>query len=266
MGNTFPDRRTVGTAILVVLSVLLAGVAPVTGAATATPSDLGPESPAAVNDTTNDTATATDAAACDPGEGEPHLQMADLHTSEDTIDKESPGSIAGEVVTDGTNECPVKIQLTLNIPNNMYIQGTSDVMSGGSGVVTATFVVQPGDAQSIRAEVYGTEVGEHTVKADITYWPVDHKDMAKEMDGKMLTFTVEEPNEAPDGEKTATAGAGATQADDCTGPLSFLCGVPLVNGLLGIVGMTVAGLLVLVGIAINRDHIHNVAVKLTKGK
>ncbi len=182
--------------------------------------------------TTETTTTPTESPECTPSQ-EPKLQVADLHTSDSVIEKGSPGRISGSIVLDVTMECPVMVQLTLNIPNNMYIQGESDVQSGGGGVITSTFIVEPGEAKDIAATVYGTELGQHTIVADITYFPVGHEEMAREIDGLSMTFTVEDPVEP----NTET---GSTQ----TG----ISGLPsTLQWLLGIVTVVVFGLLIVAG-------------------
>lgn len=247
MTVSITNRSIVVAVVLIAMSLTAAGAAPAVSA-----------HENATDTSTAASTTATESTeACTPAQGAPVMQVVDLHTREDTISANSPGQISGEFVTDGTNNCAVKVQITLNVPNNVYIQSTGDVMSGGSGLVTATFVVEPGNAKSIRAEVFGTEVGQHTVTADITYWPVGHKDMAKEQDGMMLTFTVDEPN-------SPTPAGGGSNGDECTGTLAFLCGIPLQNGLFGLISVTLIGLLLIVGIAVSRDHVHNVKTILKR--
>jgi len=174
----------------------------------------------------NETNTSTQSGTqeCNPS-SPPQLQQADLHTADEVIKEGSPGQISGSIVLDATAECPVRVQLTMNVPNNMYIEGSSDISSGGGGLITNTFTVHPGEAKDLAAEVYGTETGQHSVVTDITYFPVENKDMSREIDGMMMTFTVEEP--------TTSDGEGGDFPST-------------VQWLLGIVTITVIGLIAVV--------------------
>jgi len=234
-------RNIIMAAVLVVL--LVGATAPAT---------------AMIQSENNTTSTATETPmptasptleGCDPGENPTPLQQADLHTSDETIAQGDPGVIEGAIVQDITAECPVRVQITMNVPNNMYIEGGRDVQSGGGGIITSTFTVQPGEAKDIAADVYGTETGEHTVITDITYFPVGHKDMAREIDGLTLSFTVEEPVEAPDSGSSSDGDSrnqerNTPQDDTTTLDDNFPLTLPW---LLGIVTITVVGLIVVVG-------------------
>jgi|GEM_PF-3604677 len=147
--------------------------------------------------------TTTTAHSC----GSPDLQQARLYTDDPTVKKDNPGVIAGTIVSDVTNNCDIVVQLTLTVPNGMYIQGSGDVGSGGAGVITNTFTVKPGQSKSLRATVYSNNIGDKTVTADITYFPEGEKDKAKELDGQMLEFSVREKT-MPD-DTTATTGTTA---------------------------------------------------------
>jgi hypothetical protein len=70
----------------------------------------------------------------------------------------------------------------------MEVTGSSDVLSGGAGMVSGSFVVDD-------ATGYGTSTGDHTVTADIEYWPQGHEELAQSLDGLRFTFQVESPSE-----------------------------------------------------------------------
>lgn len=225
--------------IMAVLMVLVAGAivpATVTAQSTNTTTSTPTETPMPTPSPTPK--------GCDPGENPTPLQQADLHTSEETIAKGDPGVIEGAIVQDISANCPVQVQITMNVPNNMYIEGQRDVQSGGGGIVTSTFTVQPGEAKDIAADVYGTETGEHAVITDITYFPVGHRDMAREIDGLTLSFTVEEPAE-PQSSSTSASSPTPAETPDTPGPEPPE--IPVMYWLLGIITITVVGLLVVVG-------------------
>lgn len=200
--------------------------------------------------TTTATPTPTPTAApqsetCEPRPGGPKLQQARLYSPEPTITGDQHGQIAGSIVVGVQNECPVVVQLTLTVPSGMYVAGSGDLSSGGGGVVTSTFVIQPGETKSLRAEVYSNSLGEKTVTSDITYYPQGHKEMAREIDGQMLNFDVQEKNMPDDREETPTKTETGGDAPGSGGD-----GPGIVQWLLGLVGVTQVGLLLLVGMGL----------------
>ncbi|MFD1513437.1 hypothetical protein [Halomarina rubra] len=108
----------------------------------------------------------------------------------------------------------MEVVITLSVPNGMQITGASDTFSSGAGMATARFTVNPGAGiKDIRANVYSSNAGQRTVTADITYWPVGHKDMAKEMDGIALSYNVEEPTTPTAEENAALEEPAATESN-----------------------------------------------------
>jgi len=124
---------------------------------------------------------------------EADIDQFDLHTADSVIDgADDPGRIGVTAVTSITNECPVTVQVTFDIPNNMYYQGTS-AGSSGQGLQTEVFEVQPGDTASFTTELYANQPGEHTVTASIEYFPEDQPEVARTLDNLMLSFDVQDP-------------------------------------------------------------------------
>jgi hypothetical protein len=201
-----PDSKT----ILALVAVLLATTAMVSGAAVA---DTAPALAQENTTTATATATATDTAtptpkACEPSSDEPSLTQSRLYAPQKTLTSGEPGAVAGGFKVSGTANCAVVVSITMQVPSGMQIEGASDIMSGGAGIVTAQFTVKPGNVRSIRANVFSQNTGERTVTADIQYWPVGHTDMAKQIDGITLSFDVQEP---------VTPGAGGSQSTDSGG-------------------------------------------------
>ncbi|MFC7081229.1 PKD domain-containing protein [Halorussus caseinilyticus] len=120
----------------------------------------------------------------------PKMQAVQLHTEDTRIETGDPGRISGSIATDITNDCPIKVQLTLKVPNGVRIEGGSDIQSGGGGLVTSTFTVEPGEVKSIDADVYGSSAGRKVVHSSITYFPVGRKDLAREADTGSLQFVI----------------------------------------------------------------------------
>lgn len=150
--------------------------------------------------------TPTEQAQCTPGPSEPQLSQSRLYAPEKTIESGSPGQIAGGFQLDPTSECRVTVHITLRVPSGMQITGSSDTFSGGAGMTTATFTVAPGSGiKDISAEVYSRNTGQRTVTADITYWPVGHKELSKEIDGIAFTYDVKEAaTPTPQGDERRT--------------------------------------------------------------
>jgi len=196
--------------------------------------------------TATPTAAESTSAACEPRAGGTKLQQARLYSPRPTITGDQHGQISGTIALDIQNECPVMVQLTMNVPTGMYVAGSGDLSSGGGGIVTSTFVVDPGETKSLRANVYSNSPGEKTVTADITYFPEGHKDEAREVDGIMLNFDVEEenmPNDPNTPASTETTAPGGDE-DPIDGEPSVL------ERLIRLIGFTQIGLLVLVALGL----------------
>lgn len=210
------NRRAVMSlvAVLVTLTASVTGFAAATagGPAVADVQENETDTSTTTPDSTpTDTAESTPTAtpkACEPGDGEPSLTQSRLYAPQKTLTSGEPGAIAGGFKVSGTANCAVVVSITMQVPSGMQIEGASDVMSGGAGIVTAQFTVKPGNVRSIRANVFSQNTGERTVTADIQYWPVGHEDMGKQIDGITLSFDVQD---------TVTPGAAQTQSGDDSG-------------------------------------------------
>ncbi|WP_276301987.1 hypothetical protein [Halorussus lipolyticus] len=164
---------------------------------------------------TTTTTTTTTTQVCQPSAEEPSMQAVQLHTQETRISADDPGHISGAIASDITNNCPVKVQITLQLPNGVRVGGGQNIQSGGGGLTTSTFVVQPGEVREISADVYSDDPGKKTVQASITYFPVGHRDMAREEDGLTLEFDVAGGSDSKalaDDSTTAAAGGGTGEA------------------------------------------------------
>lgn len=194
--------------------------------------------------------TATQTSTCEPRETGPKLQQVRVYSSDPVIEKGSPGDVSATLVSDIQNNCDLVVQLTLTIPSGMTITSSSDLSSGGGGVVTNTLTLEPGGTQSLSANVYSSMLGEQSVTSQITYYPAGHPDMAREIDGQMLSFDVQEKYMLEEGNQTSANNTSDEQnPSDPSGPLS---GVTTLQWLLGIVSVTVVGLLGLVGLGMTK--------------
>ncbi|WP_128477502.1 hypothetical protein [Halorussus pelagicus] len=191
--------------------------------------------------TTTETMATTESAAsqsaCEAPASPPSMEQARLYAAEKTIEKTKPGQIAGGFQVDPTATCPVVVHVTMSVPSGMTIQGSSDIFTGGAGMVSGNFEVRPqGGIKDIRANVYSTNTGTRTVTADIQYWPKGHKDMAREIDGMSFTFDVKEPVEATveSGNSSSDNSGNTTTVASSTGGSG---GLPLSQNMLIIVGL-----------------------------
>jgi hypothetical protein len=139
------------------------------------------------------------------------MAQSRLYAQEQTLTTDSPGRIAGGFQVNPTYECPVTVFVTLQVPSGMEIRGTSDAMSGGAGLVSTQFEIEPGaNIRSIAANVYSSETGSKTVIADIQLWPTGHEDMSRSIDGLTFRFDVENavtPSESSNSSNEETGGA-----------------------------------------------------------
>lgn len=178
----------------------------------------------------NETTTATTTTqGCEPGDGEPSLSQSRLYAPEKTLESGEPGKISGGFKVANTANCPVKVSITMQVPSGMQIEGSSDVMSGGAGMVTADFTVESGNIRSIRASVFSDNTGSRTVTADIQYWPVGHEDMAKQIDGISMSFDVQEPVTPNEGNSESSLLGGVNTTTALLGIVVFLLLIALIG-------------------------------------
>ncbi|MFC4449324.1 PKD domain-containing protein [Halorussus aquaticus] len=148
------------------------------------------------------------------------FQVARLYAPQTVIAPGSPGRLAGAFTTDVTNDEPTKVQITLQVPSGIRIQGGSDVQSSGGGLPTSTFVIDPGETMDISAKVVGSDPGTYTLRAAITYFPVGNKSAAREYDGLTLNFEVRNDSAseaAVEDERDAETNAETTSGGETPG-------------------------------------------------
>lgn len=184
--------------------------APATTTTTTTATTTTQRTTTATTQGTTTTTTTATTQVCQPSAEEPSMQAVQLHTQETEISPDDPGHISGAIASDITNNCPVKVQITLQLPNGVRVGGGQNIQSGGGGLTTSTFVVEPGAVREISADVYSDDPGKKTVQASITYFPVGHRDMAKEDDGLTLEFDVAGDSKALADDSTTAADSDGT--------------------------------------------------------
>ncbi|WP_152042501.1 hypothetical protein [Salinigranum salinum] len=183
---------------------------------TETVTESSTETTSAQTDTATETSTPepaseTTATTCDVSADETLLSQNRLYAPETTIETDSPGQIAGGFQAAPHVDCPIVVRITMSVPSGMEVTGSSDVLSGGAGMVSGSFVVDDATGiEDIRATVYGTSTGDHTVTADIEYWPQGHEELAQSLDGLRFTFQVESPSEDMPTESDSPSEEGET--------------------------------------------------------
>ncbi|WP_276300184.1 hypothetical protein [Halorussus lipolyticus] len=232
-------KRTV--AVFAALVVLASGIA--------APAAGQIQNSASAANSTQTTAAQTGAQdECGSMSSPPSMSQAQLYAPQKTIKASQPGKISGGFQVDPTATCPVVVHITMSVPSGMSIEGSSDLFSGGAGMVSGNFEVRPsGGIKDISADVYSSNTGKRTVTADITYWPKGHKDMAQEIDGMSFTFDVQEPIESSGtggsteggegGDKTTAAGTGGSDGGEDGNGLPLPTNVIVILGLMTLIGV-----------------------------
>ncbi len=225
------SQRTV--AVFVALVVLTTGFA--------APAAAQLQNSASAANSTQTTAAAQN--ECGSISSPPSMSQAKLYAPQKTINASQPGKISGGFQVEPTATCPVVVHITMSVPSGMSIEGSSDLFSGGAGMVSGSFEVRPsGGIKDISADVYSANAGDRSVTADITYWPKGHKDMSREIDGMTFNFDVQEPNEASNdassGEdnETTAASTGGTDGESGNG-LPVSTNVMIILGLMALLGV-----------------------------
>ena len=207
------DSNSTGarTALLVVAMAAAVGLL-LAGAVMPATADGGAEGTA--NETTNgdeDTNNNEGAEECDAD-----IDAFDVHTADSIVDgADDPARVGVSASTSITNQCPVIVQVTFDIPNDMYYQGTS-AGSSGQGLQTEVFEVGPGEVASFTTTMYANQPGDRTVTADVEYFPEGQPEDARSLNNLMLTFDVQDPvpeEDWPDPEDAEPVDGEANQPD-----------------------------------------------------
>lgn len=228
-------KRTV--AVFAALVVLASGIA--------APAAGQLQNSASAANSTQTTAQTGAQDGCGSISSPPSMSQAQLYAPQKTIKASQPGKISGGFQVDPTATCPVVVHITMSVPSGMTIEGSSDLFSGGAGMVSGNFEVRPsGGIKDITADVYSSNTGKRTVTADITYWPKGHKDMAQEIDGMSFAFDVQEPIESSEvtntdegGEKTTAASTGGNEGGEDGNGLPIPTNVMVILGLMALIAI-----------------------------
>lgn len=182
---------------------------------------------------------------CEPGPTDPDVRQAGMEVIDPTVTKDEGAVVGGRFRVSGASDCSIRVFITLSAPNEMYIQSGQNIETGSIGTASGDFIARPGNVKSVRARLFGTDIGQKEVVADIEYWPVGHKDMVQ-TGSYTLQIDVEEPNdgsrasnssstEDTDGDNTQDSDSTSGRDNDDEPPISFV--------LSGLVGIALIGLI-----------------------
>jgi hypothetical protein len=185
---------------------------------------VGITMPTAAADHSNNTGNSsngTDGGGTTPGDNgegdgpetcEADIDQFDVQTADSIVNGlDDPARVGVTALTSITNECPVVVQISFNIPNDMYYQGTS-ASSSGQGLQTEVFEVNPGETASFTSTLYSNQPGDRTVTADVQYFPEGQPEDARSIDNLILTFDVQDP--VPKEELPDSNDAGGSSPED----------------------------------------------------
>jgi hypothetical protein len=116
-----------------------------------------------------------------------------IQSLEDQINKSSNGYIDVLVLNPNLNDVPITVEMSIDVPSNIIINGAKDGMSGGAGVITGNFTIAPGMARTIHLDVYGTKAGTYPINLGATYWANGNKEAWNPM-SLYTTVNVVEPS------------------------------------------------------------------------
>jgi hypothetical protein len=89
-------------------------------------------------------------------------------------------------------QCDIIVRVTMQVPNNMCVQGTDGLSFGGAGVVSSEFMIPAGmsSLKSVRSNVYPPKTGQLRLTGDITHWLKGRPNLQGEISKLTLIFDV----------------------------------------------------------------------------
>lgn len=109
------------------------------------------------------------------------------------INKSADGLVEVFLDNPTLNDVPLEVDMTVDVPSNIYIYAQDGGMAGGAGAVTGHFSVPPGSARTINLHVTGQKVGTYPIHFSGIYWPDNNKDKWNSI-GLDSSFDVKEPS------------------------------------------------------------------------
>jgi hypothetical protein len=92
------------------------------------------------------------------------------------INKSADGIIEVFMNNPNLNDVTLEVDMSVDVPSDIYIYAEDGGMSGGAGTVNGHFTVPPGSSRTITLHIKGEKVGTFPVHFSGMYWPGDNKD------------------------------------------------------------------------------------------
>ena len=112
------------------------------------------------------------------------------------ITKSADGLVELFMNNPSLNDVTLEVDVTVDVPSDIYIYAADGGMAGGAGAVTGHFTVPPGSARTITLHIKGAKTGTFNVHFGGMYWPGDNKDKWNPL-SLDNSFNVVEPSVQP---------------------------------------------------------------------
>ena len=112
------------------------------------------------------------------------------------INKSADGLVELFLNNPSLNDVTLEVDVTVDVPSDIYIYAADGGMAGGAGAVTGHFTVPPGSARTITLHIKGAKTGTFNVHFGGMYWPGDNKDKWNPL-SLDNSFNVVEPSVQP---------------------------------------------------------------------
>ena len=109
---------------------------------------------------------------------EPYVVFQPANTK---ITEDAHGSVELYMANPDVNDVVLHVSATIHTPPNLFLYGSFGGVPGATGVVTAKFDIAPGSHKTIKALIQPTRTGVYLLDCHATYYPVGHKNLAKDI-------------------------------------------------------------------------------------
>jgi len=126
---------------------------------------------------------------------EPYVVFQPANTK---ITMNEPGSIELYMGNPDINDATLRVCVVIYVPPNLCVYGLSGC-AGGTGVVTATFDIEPGGHKTVKALIRSTRTGVYILDCNATYYPVGLKESASHISSsyEMTVESIPTPTVTP---------------------------------------------------------------------
>jgi uncharacterized protein YegL len=92
------------------------------------------------------------------------------------INKSADGLVELFMNNPSLNDVTLEVDVSVDVPSDIYINAEDGGMSGGAGAITGHFTVPPGSSRTVTLHIKGEKTGTYNVHFGGMYWPGDNKD------------------------------------------------------------------------------------------